>query len=316
MDGKTSRVGLTVVVTGASSGFGKGMAQKLASQGANVVLAARRTALIEELAEQLGPNALAVTTDISNERDIAHLMEEALRAFGKVDVWINNAGLGIIGPFTEVPLTDQRRLVEVNLLGTVYGSHHAMRHFLERGRGTLINLSSFVYYVPLPYGAVYSATKFGISALTQGLYQEMELEGRKDIHVCAVHPWVTDTPWTYHAGNYSGHSIDIGPADDPEKVIDEILGLIDSPKETLEIGFKVKGAIFAHRLMPELTEKLDGQFLMKMLQNSPYTPATSGSLFEPQPEGTEVSGDLRERWKHKQPLEKKRTGGEIHGKDS
>lgn len=300
---KKSRAGLTVVVTGASSGFGKGMVQKLASQGANVVLAARRTALIEELAEQLGPNALAVTTDISSERDMALLMEEAVRAFGKVDVWINNAGLGIIGPFTEVPLTDQRRLVEVNLIGTMLGSHYAMRHFLERGSGTLINLSSFAYYVPLPYGAVYSATKFGISALTQGLHQEMELEGRKDIHVCAVHPWVTDTPWTYHAGNYSGHSIDIGPADDPEKVIDEILGLIDSPKETLEIGFKVKGAIIAHRLMPELTEKLDGRFLIRMLRSSPYTPATSGSLFEPQPEGTEVAGDLRERWKNKQPLE-------------
>lgn len=302
MSEKKSRTGLTVVITGASSGFGKGMAQKLASQGANVVLAARRTALIEELAEECGPNALAVTTDISSERDMAHLMDEALRVFGKVDVWINNAGLGIIGPFTEVPLTDQRRLVEVNLLGTMYGSHHAMRHFIERGNGTLINLSSFVYYVPLPYGAVYSATKYGISALSQGLHQEMELEGRKGIHVCAVHPWVTDTPWTYHAGNYSGYRIDIGPADDPEKVIEEILGMIEAPKETLQIGFKVKGAIIAHRLMPDLTEKLDGQFLLKMLRSSPYTPATSGSLFEPQPEGTEISGDLRERWKNKEKL--------------
>ena len=91
------RQGLTVVVTGASSGFGRGIAQQLAADGANVVLAARRTGLIEELAAELGDRTLAVTKDVSEPEEMARLMAAAESRFGKVDVWINNAGLGIMG---------------------------------------------------------------------------------------------------------------------------------------------------------------------------------------------------------------------------
>lgn len=299
MSEKTSQDGLTVVITGASSGFGEGIARKLAAAGANVVLAARRTELIEELAEELGPNAVAVTTDISIEGDMERLMDTALADFGKVDIWINNAGLGIIGSFTEIPLADQMRLIQVNLMGTMYGSRFALQQFKRQNYGTLINLSSFVTSVPLPFGAVYTATKYGISGLSKSLYQEMRLEERDDIHVCAVHPWVTDTPWTEHAGNYSGHAIEIGPADDPEEVIEKILELIDDPKESLEIGFKVKGTAIVHKLMPDTVEKLDGIFLAKMLESSPPAENTSGSLFEPRMEGTGVSGNMRERFRNK-----------------
>ena len=299
MSKEKSWKGLTAVITGASSGFGEGMARKLSGAGANVVLAARRTELIEELAEELGPNAVAVTTDISIEKDMERLMDTALADFGKVDVWINNAGLGIIGSFTDIPLADQMRLIQVNLMGTMYGSQFALRQFKQQNYGTLINLSSFVTSVPLPFGATYTATKYGISGLSKGLYQEMDLEERKDIHVCVVHPWVTDTPWTEHAGNYSGRAIEIGPADDPEEVIGQILSLIDKPQESLEIGFKVKGTAVSHKLMPDLVEKLNGQFLMKMLESSPPAPHTSGSLFEPRMEGTGVSGELRERFRNK-----------------
>jgi len=299
MADKKSRQGLTVVITGASSGFGKGMAKRLAAEGANVVLAARRTELIEQLAEELGQNAVAVTTDISIEGDMERLMDTALADFGKVDVWINNAGLGIIGSFTEIPLADQMRLVQVNLMGTMYGSRFALKQFKQQSYGTLINLSSFVTSVPLPFGAAYTATKYGISGLSKGLYQEMRLDDWKDIQVCVVHPWVTDTPWTEHAGNYSGHAIEIGPADDPEEVIEEILGLIDNPQESLEIGFKVKGTAIIHKLMPDTVEKLDGHFLDRMLKSSPPAEPTPGSLFEPRMEGTGVSGKMRERFRNK-----------------
>lgn len=295
MPGKLSREGLTVVITGASSGFGKGMARELAADGANVVLAARRTALIEELAAECGPNAVAVTTDISKESDMEQLMEMAIAAFGQVDVWINNAGLGIIGSFTEIPLADQARLVEVNLLGTMFGSRIALERFKQQNKGILINVSSFVSSVPLPFGAVYTATKFGITALSEGLYQEMELEQRD--RICVVHPWVTDTPWTKHAGNYSGHEIALWPVDDPADVIADIIGLIDYPQETLDIGFKVKGTTVSHKLMPDLVEKLNGKFLLKMLERAPFTEKTSGSLFEPRTEGTEVEGNIRQQFK-------------------
>lgn len=289
------RDGLTVVVTGASSGFGKGIVKQLSAEGANVVLAARRTALIEELALECGPNAVAVTTDISKEEDIAALYETAISRFGKIDVWINNAALGIIGSFTKVPLEDLVRLVEINILGTMYGSHYALNHFKEQGRGTLINMSSFVSKVPLPYGAIYTGTKAAITALSAGLYQEMKLEGRDNIHVCVVHPWVTDTPWTKHTGNYSGHDLQFGPVDNPETVIGAVIGLIDKPQESIDIGFKVKGTLASYKLAPGVVGKLNGASLMAMLKSAPAADATSGSLHIPQPDGTEVSGDLREK---------------------
>jgi short-subunit dehydrogenase len=296
---KASRGGLTVVVTGASSGFGKGIVKQLSSEGANVVLAARRTELIEALAEECGPNAVAVTTDISKEEDIKRLFETATSTFGKIDVWINNAALGIIGSFTKVPVEDLVRLVEINILGTMYGSHYALKHFKEQGRGTLINMSSFVSKVPMPYGAIYTGTKAAITSLSAGLYQEMKLEGRDDIHVCVLHPWVTDTPWTKHTGNYSGHELRFGPVDDPEKVIGAVIGLIDKPQESIDIGFKVKGTLSSYKLVPGLVGKLTGASLMAMLQSAPEADVTSGSLHTPIAEGREVSGDLREKLKQK-----------------
>jgi NADP-dependent 3-hydroxy acid dehydrogenase YdfG len=101
--------GKTIVITGASSGFGRGSAEKLAAEGANVVLAARRTNLIEGLADQIaarGGRALAVTTDVSDAKDIALLRDQAVERFGKVDVWINNVGVGALGFFWDIPIED------------------------------------------------------------------------------------------------------------------------------------------------------------------------------------------------------------------
>lgn len=291
------REGLTVVITGTSSGFGKGVARKLAHAGANVVLAARRTRVIEELSEELGPNAIAVTTDISKQEDMERLYETAVSRFGRIHVWINNAAVGTIGKFTETPLQDHMRTIEINMLGTMYGSRYALSHFKEHGAGTLINMSSFVSNVAMPYGAAYTASKYAITGLSTGLYQEMKLDGFDDIHVCVVHPWVTDTPWTAHAANYSGHEINVKPMDDPETVIDAIIELIDKPQETVNIGVKTKGAMTSGNLMPETTGNMNGKILWKMIQDSPPAPKTSGSLHEPVAEGTDVSGGNRERMK-------------------
>ncbi|RNF39716.1 SDR family NAD(P)-dependent oxidoreductase [Planococcus salinus] len=299
MSKQLSRNGLTVVITGTSSGIGKGVAQQLASEGANVVLAARRTDEIEKLAKSCGPNAVAVTTDVSRQQDMIRLFETAMSKFGNIDVWINNAGIGTYGAFTDTPLADLNRTVDVNFLGTLYGSHLALNQFKKQKHGTLINVSSFASKTPLPYGAAYTASKYGISGLSHGLYQEMELENFEDIHVCAVDPWVTDTPWTEHAGNYSGHEILVGPADDPQEVVDVITGLLDEPQEGVEVGAKAKGVATSGTVTPGTTKKLTGKSLQKMMREAPPAKYTSGSLHEPKPGGTDVSGDLRARLKNK-----------------
>src|SRR5687767_10067813 len=137
--------GKVVVITGASSGFGKGAALRFAGEGAQLVLAARRTELLEEMAKVLasaGTVALAVPTDVSHRIEVEHLAERAVQRFGRIDVWVNNAGVGAIGPFERVPLEDHVKVIEINLLGTLYGSYCAYRQFLKQGSGVLINIAS------------------------------------------------------------------------------------------------------------------------------------------------------------------------------
>ncbi|MDN7242117.1 SDR family NAD(P)-dependent oxidoreductase [Planococcus sp. N028] len=303
---KNSHAGLTVVITGASSGFGKGVAQKLGAQGANVVLAARRRQLIEELAIQIGPNALAVATDVSKEEDVKHLFETTIGAFGAIDVWINNAAVGVIGPFTEVPIKDIRRAVEINVIGTIYGSHYALRHFKEQQIGTLINVGSVSSKIPYPYYTPYSATKYAVTGLSAALHQEIELEGYEHIHVCTVHPWATDTPWFEHTGNYTGHAAELKPMDDPEIVIDAIIDLIDKPKESVDTGIKAKSAAISGHLAPETTEAFNAKYVQKIIQSAPPAPPTSGSLHEPMQTGTGVSGGIRERMKLEEQQQKRK----------
>lgn len=276
-----TRHGQTVVITGASSGLGKEVARRLAEDGANLVLAARRTGLIEALASELGPNAIAVTMDVSREADVAWLFEEALTSFGKIDVWINNAGVGVIGPYTDIPLDDLARMVEVNVKGTVNGSHFALRHFKERGSGILINIGSVASDVAFPYFTGYSASKHAVLGFSSALNEEMKLEGYGDIHVCSVLPWATDTPWFEHAGNYTGHVVDMKPMDDPKDAAELIISLIDEPREVVEVGKKMKSLRLLSKFVPKFTEKRNVEFVEANIRNNPPEPPNSGTLHEP-----------------------------------
>src|SRR5690606_7192253 len=192
----------TVVILGASSGFGRGVAEQLGAYNANLILAARRTELLEEVAKNVrvsGGKALVVTTDITNPQDVQRLAEAAIQEYGKIDVWINMAGVGGIGPFWDIPLEDQAKIVDINLKGFIYGSYVAVRQFRDQGYGRLINMGSIESVNPLAYHASYAATKAGVLNLGQALNQELRLDGQKDIKVITVEPWAVDTPFWRHA---------------------------------------------------------------------------------------------------------------------
>ena len=183
--------GRTFVVTGASSGFGCGVALKLASYGANVVLAARRTEALEEVAREVraaGGQPLVVTTDVGRPEQVERLADAALARFGRIDVWINNAGVGAIGRFEEIPVEDHSRIVDTNFKGVIYGSHAALRQFRRQGSGTLVNVASVEGRLPLAYHASYAATKHAVLGLGAALNQELRLAGADAIKVSSVLP--------------------------------------------------------------------------------------------------------------------------------
>jgi NAD(P)-dependent dehydrogenase (short-subunit alcohol dehydrogenase family) len=291
--------GRVVVVTGASSGFGRGVAERFAAAGATLVLAARRDLLLDEVAracEAAGGKASAVPTDVAREADMMRLAEAAVGEYGHIDVWVNNAGAGAVGRFEEIPLDDHIRVIETDLIGTLYGSYFAMRQFRRQGEGTLINVASVIGKVPSPYFSSYAAAKHGVVGLSASLRQEL-LEDKIDtIHVCTVMPTTFDTPFFEHAAQYTGHEASpIPPTYDPKEVVDTIFDLATDPKDEVSVGSAAKVANFAHHLFPGLVEKMMARQTRKAeFDKAKPAEDSSGSLHEPMESGKGVRGGWKD----------------------
>lgn len=291
-DDRARIAGKTYVVTGASSGFGRGVALELGGQGANVVLAARRQDVLNEVADEVrarGGAALVVPTDVGRFEDIAHLADAAVARFGRIDVWINNAGVVALGRFEDIPVQDHARLVQTNLMGVIYGSHVAMQRFRAQGRGTLVNISSMEAVVPLAYHASYAASKAAIFSLGRALHEELRLSGQRDIQVATVLPWAADTPILQHAANYTNREPTLVSMDDAQVVVDAIVWISVHPQETLPVGWKARSTYVMHHLLPGATERIAaGMEHDKQIERAPPAATTQGALYRPLQQGTGV----------------------------
>jgi len=294
-------------VTGASSGFGRAVATILGRNGANVVLAARRTELLEEVADEVrvaGGTPLVVTTDVSKPEEIAALATATVERFGRIDVWINNAGVGAIGRFEEIPLADHDRVIDVNLKGVIYGSHAAVRQFKGQGFGTLVNIGSVESQIPLAYHSTYAASKAGIWSLGRTLNEELRLAGvSRQIKVVTVMPWAADTPYWTHSANYSGRTPRMVAMDDPWDVAEAIVWASVHPREELPVGWKAQVSSTVHTILPDLTETLSADIAQReQMQKAPPAPPTSGNLHQPMEEGRAAEGGARQRIKEEDRL--------------
>lgn len=168
--------GKTIVITGASSGMGAAAARHLAAKGANVVLGARRSDRIDTLAAELseaGHKAIAVVTDVTRQEDLRKLIDAAIQTYGRIDVLINNAGVMPLSPMDRVRVDEWDQMIDVNVKGVLYGIAAALPYMKEQKSGHIINLSSVAGHKLFGGSAVYSATKFAVRALSEGLRQEM-----------------------------------------------------------------------------------------------------------------------------------------------
>ena len=169
--------GKTIVITGASSGMGAAAARHLAEKGANVVLGARRAERIEVLAEEIraaGGKATAVVTDVTKRSDVQTLVDTAVETYGRIDVLINNAGVMPLSPLERLKVDEWDQMIDVNLKGVLYGVAAALPHMKAQKSGHIIGLSSVAGHKLFGGSAVYSATKFGVRAISEGLRQEVK----------------------------------------------------------------------------------------------------------------------------------------------
>lgn len=212
------------VVTGASSGIGEACAIAFVEKGARVVLAARRAerlaALVERL-EGLGGEALAVTTDVTSERDVDNLFARAVERFGTVDVLVNNAGIADSTPVDEMAVELWHRVIETNLTSAFLCSRAAFRVMKDKGRGRIVNIGSISARVPRQNSPAYAASKWGLDGLTRSL----AIDGREfNIAASIFHPGIVATEIAPGAVKL--------PADltaDPKDIADVIIHMCDIP---------------------------------------------------------------------------------------
>lgn len=172
-----SIAGKVVVITGASSGLGEAAARYLAMRGARVALGARRADRIDALAASItaaGGHALALATDVTEASQVRRLVDEAQRTFGRIDVLVNNAGLMADSPLDRLKIADWERMIDVNVKGVLYGIAAALPHMQRQRSGHFINVSSVAAHKVAAGGAVYSATKSAVRALSEGLRQDVK----------------------------------------------------------------------------------------------------------------------------------------------
>ncbi|WP_040664643.1 SDR family NAD(P)-dependent oxidoreductase [Nafulsella turpanensis] len=309
---RAEKEGQVMVITGATSGIGRAMAVEWARQGGSVVLAARSKEILEEVASvciEAGGKASLVQADVSNEKEVNNIAEEAIRAFGKIDVWLNNAAVMVFGSFNDIPTEDVLKIVNTNLLGVIYGARVALKHFRSRAKGILINMGSIAGIVGQPYSVPYSISKAGIRAL--GIALGQELENEKNIHVCTVLPSIIDTPIYQHAANYSGNSINPPTSATPvEKVVEAILKLTAKPTKEVFVGKRNQAIRLGRSMAPGFFDKIYQKSLDTIELTDPPTPSGKGNLYEPMPWLAGTSGG----WLEKEKKGKRLTFKSIAGK--
>ena len=247
-----------IVITGATSGIGLATAKQAAKRGASVVLNARAEADLQIVAteiSELGGQVAYAAGDVADESVVRQLADTAIREFGRIDTWVNNAGVSIYGLLEEVSIEDARRLFDTNYWGMVHGSLVALQHLRTNG-GTLINVGSELSETVIPLQGHYNASKHAVKGFTETLRIELEKE-QAPVSVTLVEPSAIDTPYPEHAKNY----MDVQPTHQPpvyapEIVANAILRCASHAHRTVRVGAGAKAFTLIEKVAPGIGDRI------------------------------------------------------------
>jgi short-subunit dehydrogenase len=283
-----------MVITGASSGIGLATAKLAAEKGAKVVLGARSEEALGRVVEGInaaGGEAVFVPCDVTDKGQVEQLFRAAVERFGRVDTWVNNAGVSIYGKLEEVSEEDSRRLFETNFWGVYHGSLAVLPHLKQNG-GALINLGSEVSEAVVPLQGMYSASKHAVKGFTDALRVEVQQLDEAPVAITLIQPTATDTPFPQHAKNYMDKEPKLPtPLDDPEDVAKAIVHAAVKPTRSKKVGTLSKVNTATAKFAPGLGDKVSAkQADRQQYDESPRNP--EGTLDQPG-ELVGVSGQVR-----------------------
>lgn len=282
-----------IVITGASSGIGLATAETAARKGARVVLAARSGDALREIADRInasGGQAIAVTCDVADRAQVERVADAAIARFGRIDTWINDAGVAIYGRLDEVSEQDSRRLFDTNFWGLVHGSLAALPH-LRRNGGALINLGSEVSEAAVPLLGMYTASKHAVKGFTDALRVEVEEVDEAPVSITLIQPTATDTPFPQHGRNYQDAEAKLpDPIIEPQRVADAILEAAETPTRAKKVGAMAVLNTAMAKLLPGLGAKMASKQVDRQRDDEPPR-HPEGALHQPS-EATGVVGQV------------------------
>lgn len=278
-----------IVITGASSGIGRATAIMAASRGALVVIAARGETALSALADEIdasGGRAIAIPCDVSDPASIGQLADTVIARCGRIDTWINNAGVAIAARLEDLPLEDARRLFDVNFWGVVNGSLAALPHLGKQG-GALINLGSFTSDVAAPYMGMYSASKQAIKGYTDALRIEVLMD-RRPISITLIKPAPIATPVLQHQRNLLDRQATMPPPFyRPQDVARTILYAAEHPVRSLFVGGAARIGSILGQMLPSVADTAAALSAQQIFKTDKPPTQRPDNLYEPSIGSTE-----------------------------
>ncbi|WP_226064391.1 SDR family oxidoreductase [Kaistella polysaccharea] len=285
--------GKTVVITGGTSGVGRAAAEAFALEGCNIVIAARGQDGLDEtvsLCHDLGVIGLGVPTDVSDAAQVQHLAEQALQFNGRIDIWVNNAGVMASGKFEDIPIETTDQVVKTNLLGYMHGAYAALPIFKKQKEGILINNVSIGGWMPAPYSTAYSSTKFGIRGMVEGL--QGELSDEPNIHIVGLYPGIQRSTGNMHSAKYSGLDFKIPPFSvDPRDLAAQMVAAAKNPKKSIITDGYARMMKIMYGLFPETIINTASAALRFAMKPNAETD-TDGNVKYPSKEPHRIYGEL------------------------